>query len=165
MMFGKHKNEDNKPKQKPKTKPTPAYPYVAYDGLNPSDEMDADKLVNGCGMFYNVLPPDKKMSRRYQQMAVKSSAAAYLLLPKEAQKRDDITEIMESHMDAKDPARDLPMEKRIAILKKMQEIEAKKEQKKQKQTDDLVFSQEELEQLKEAINEPLAKDNEVTKSE
>lgn len=149
-MFGK-KKIDEKPQRKPKSRPVPPYEYTEYDGLNPTDDMDAETLVNGCGMFYNVLPPEKKAQRRYQQMAVKSAAAAYLLLPKDAQKRDDITEIMNTHLTPKDPAKELPMEKRIAILKKMQEIEVKKAEKRQKKTDDLVFNAAEIEELNKAM--------------
>jgi len=163
-MF-KKKKIDETPQKKPKERPVPPYEYTAYDGLNPTDDMDAEKLVNGCGMFYNVLPAEKKAQKRYQQMAVKSSIAAYLLLPKDAQKRSDITELMTAHLDTKDPAKELPMEKRIAILKKMQEIEVKKAEKRQKQTDDLVFSAAEIEELNKAIDVGSDRDSVITKED
>lgn len=163
-MFNK-KKETNVPKQKPKERHIPPYEYTAFDGLNPTDDMDAEKLVSTCGMFYNVLPPEKKMQMRYQQMAVKSSAAAYLMLPKDVQKRDDITEIMQGHMVPKDPARKLPMEKRISILKRMQEIEVKKAEKRQKRTDDLVFSAAEIEELNKAIDLDSDRDSAIAKED
>lgn len=163
-MFNK-KKENNAPKQKPKERHIPPYEYTAFDGLNPTDDMDAEKLVTACGMFYNVLPQEKKMQRRYQQMAVKSSAAAYLMLPKDAQKRDDITGLMQEHMTPKDPARELPMEKRISILKRMQEIEVKKAEKRQKRTDDLVFSAAEIEELNKAMDRDTAENAGIAKEE
>lgn len=118
----KSKEQTEKETQKAKERIRPPYKFRAWDGINMHDPDEAMSAVQECGLFYNELSPELKKNIDMQKAAVRSSYASYMLMPKDVQNRHDIQDLMAQHMDAKDPALNLPMEKRIAIMRKMQNL-------------------------------------------